>query len=81
MRLQNHGIDGEYAHWLSQLSYDPALNGSISLPNYILKVSEVVELYDSVFPNTNMTIAHRNPEFFRQRSILTSVQWRQIGHE
>ena len=71
MRLQNDGVDGEYAHWLSKMSYDPALNGSVSLPNYVQKVSEVVELYDSVFPNINITIAHRNPEFFRQRFILT----------
>ena len=64
MRLQDHGVDDKYARWLSQFSYNPALNGFILLPNYIPKVSEIDGLYDQVFSQDNMSIAHQNSEFF-----------------
>ena len=35
MRLQGDGVDAEFSYWLSRLSYDPAMNGLISLPEYI----------------------------------------------
>ena len=71
MRLQNNCVNTEYAIWLSQLSYDPALNGYIVLPNYIPWVPKVVELFDQMFPQIEMRTAYQDSEFFRGRGILT----------
>lgn len=35
MKLQEDGANAEFFHWLSQLSYDPAMNGIISFSEYI----------------------------------------------
>ena len=71
MRLQGDGVNAEFSYWLSQLSYDPAMNGLISLPEYIRQVPVLAELYEQVFLQAEMRTAHCNPEFFRSRGILT----------
>lgn len=71
MRLQGDGVNAEFARWLSQLSYDPSLNGLIMLSNYVPQVSDVAGLYEQVFPQAELETAHDHPEIFRSHRILT----------
>ena len=71
MRLQGDDVNAEFFYWLNQLSYDPAMNGLISLPEYIRQVPALAELYEQVFPQAEMQTAHCNPEFFCSCEILT----------
>lgn len=71
MRLQGERINAEFAQWLSQLSHDPALSGSILLPALIPQKRELADLYERVFPQGELQSAHENPNSFRSRAILT----------
>lgn len=73
MRLYSNvvGRNQEYATWLSQLSYDPAMRGEISLPKYVQRVSALEDLYERVFPHGELHNNHDNPDFWRSRAILT----------
>lgn len=73
MRLHSNvaGHNQQYATWLSQLSYDPAMCGEISLPEYVRRVSALEDLYERVFPRTELHNHHETFNFWRSRAILT----------
>lgn len=65
------GHNQRYATWLSQLSYDPAMRGEISLPEYVQRVSALEDLYERVFPRTELHNNHDTFDFWKSRAILT----------
>lgn len=80
MQLHRNEINAEFATWLGHSSYDPTLNGCISLPSLISQVPEMSGLYEQVFPQAQMYTAHKNPEFldpeaFQPRSMKLQRRW------
>ena len=65
------GHNAQYAEWLSKLSYDPALQRHISLPEYVSQTSQLEDLYVKVFPKSELHNLHSSPDFWRTRAILT----------
>lgn len=74
MHLHNNiqGHNQEYATWLSQLSYNPAMHGEITLPTYVNQVSVLKNLYEQVFPQAELHNHHNSLDFWRFCAILTS---------
>ena len=73
MRLHANvlGHNAEYAKWLSKLSYDPTLQGNIPLPDYVSKTTQLDDLYEKVFPRSELHSLHSSPDFWRSRAILS----------
>ena len=73
MRLHSGAIghNREYAAWLSELSYNPAIRGEISLPEYVRRVSALEDLYERVFPRGELHNNHETCDFWKSRAILT----------
>lgn len=65
MRLHTSmlGHNAEYAKWLNDLSYNSTLQGSIPLPEYVSKTTCLNELYEKVFPQSELHNQHTTPEF------------------
>lgn len=63
--MDNH----DYACWLSRLSYDPQLNGSIKLLDYIIRTDSMEDLCERVFPLSELRRSP-SPDFFADRAIL-----------
>lgn len=59
------GHNAQYAEWLSNLSYNPTLQGSTPLPQYVSTVSQLDELYEKVFPRSELHNQHDSPNFWR----------------
>lgn len=57
------GHNAQYAEWLRELSYNPSLQGSIPLPEYVSRVSQLDELYEKVFPGSEHHNLHDNSDF------------------
>jgi PIF1-like helicase len=70
MRLQAGGVNADFADWLASLSRDPDMNGPVSLPPYVHRVSTEDDLCERVFPLAELSNAHRDPYFFANRAIL-----------
>jgi hypothetical protein len=70
MRLQGGGVNAQFAEWLAGLSRDPAMDGPVTLPDYIPRVTTTAELCEAVFPCAQLANADRDPDFFARRAIL-----------
>jgi PIF1-like helicase len=70
MRLQGGGVNAQFAEWMAGLSRDPAMDGPVTLPDYIPRVSTPAELCEAVFPCAQLANADRDPDFFSRRAIL-----------
>lgn len=57
------GYNVEYAKWLEKLSYDSACQGRVSLPEYVSTTSQLDELYEKVFPRSELHNWHNSPDF------------------
>lgn len=53
------------------MSYNPVLQGTVLLPGYVHRVSELEDLYERVFPRAELHNAHGTPDFWRLQAILT----------
>ena len=71
MCLHSDNINGEYAKWLGQLSYDSFLNEQMSLPSSISQMQDIHNLYEAVYPQAQLYKAHENSDLFRLQGILT----------
>lgn len=65
------GHNRQHAEWLSQLSYNPAMQGEVPLPVYVDRVSRLDKLYEQVFPQSELHNNHQTPDFWQSRAVLT----------
>ena len=73
MRLSNATLENHmFATWLNKLSFDPAMNGDIGIPEYIHRASNDSEFLDRIYPKEALHNAHDNPGFFVGRAILST---------
>lgn len=61
-RLHRNAANNEFSEWLQRLPYDPQLNGTTQIPDYIRSVTTLDDLIDKIFDNA---------EFLSERAILT----------
>jgi hypothetical protein len=73
MRVRSDPENQTFVQWISQLPYDPALNGLISLPSFIAQSHSVQDLISSVYPSALMAQAASDYNFFRGRAILSTL--------
>ena len=65
------GHNAQCAEWLSKLPYNFTLQGSISLPKYVLTIFHLNELYERVFPRSELNNLYNSPDFWQLQAILT----------
>ena len=70
MHLQGGGINADFAAWLSHMSYESSLIGSIELPSYIPHAENEAEMCERVFPASQMAQVDGDSDFFSSRAIL-----------
>jgi PIF1-like helicase/Helicase len=73
MRVQSDPENLDFVTWISQLPYDPALNGAISLPPYVPQAQSILELISGVYPTSLMAQALSDYTVFRGRAILSTL--------
>ena len=77
MRVSGGLQDAEFISWIGRLSYDAALNTSITLPDYISQPRDVAALVQAVYPPEVIQSAMsgsrvRDINVFTDRAILTT---------
>jgi hypothetical protein len=72
MRVRNSPQDAEFVQWISQLPYNPALNGPISLPSFVAQPQSIEELLNKVYPIPLLAQAVTDYTIFRGRAILST---------
>ena len=70
MRVREGKANLIYSNWLSQLSYLPQHQGTISIPDFIPLCTTIYQPCANVFPATIIRIANSNPPRFVGRAIL-----------
>lgn len=73
MRLaQQHGDDNSLSKWIGEMSYNPDLQGTISLPSYIKQLTSEKDFIKHVYPDNALKNPITNGSFFKERAILCS---------
>ena len=82
MRVRNDPSELDFVNWISSLPYDPALQGSITLPPFISRASTVTDLINHVYPQDRLLRAPGNYHAFRGRAILSTLNdtVRELNH-
>ncbi len=78
MRVRNGPFDPQFVNWLGQLSFDPTLNGLITLPLFVSQPDTIEGLIQHIYPADVVQAATgnpstRDPDVFRGRGILTTL--------
>jgi hypothetical protein len=73
MRVRNDPSELDFVNWINSLPYDPALNGSITLPPFIPRANTVTDLINHVYPAERLLRAPCSYEAFRGRAILSML--------
>lgn len=71
VREGQHGQD--FVRWISKLPYSPALNGIISIPDYVARPMSITDLIYSVYPPDLLSRAITDPLAFHGRCLLTTL--------
>lgn len=66
-----HGQD--FVRWISSLSYDPAINGMIHIPDYIRKPATITDLINQIYPPQLLERATTDPSTFQGRCLLSTL--------
>ena len=72
MRVRSNPLNQQYAKWIAEMSYQIQHYRSIELPPQIThRYHQVKDLYEFVFPRSDMLRANTDLQFFRSRAILS----------
>ena len=71
MRVREGENGQDFVRWISQLPYDPALNGMVSIPAYVNKPASITDLINHIYPPGLLQRAATDPSTFRGRCLLT----------
>lgn len=76
-RSGNNQQDADWLNIFSKLSYDPTLQGDVSLPAYVYRVSQLDDLYEQGFLAQNYRIIIRILIFgyLAQSSLHLTIWW------
>lgn len=73
MRLSNlNETDRNFAAWIGSMSYNPQLYGSVLLPPYIHKTTDLNAFIDNIYTQEMLQSPLENSMFFKERAILCS---------
>ena len=70
MRVRNDPSEQDFISWISNLPYDPALNGQITLPPFISQATSITDLIDQVYPRECSTGDIRLPGLPRTHDLI-----------
>lgn len=73
MRVRNGPHDQPFVRWISELPYNPSLNGPVILPEYISQLGSISLLIDQIYPEPLLTQAISNFDVLNGRAILTTL--------
>ncbi len=62
-----------YTAWLSNMSVDRTLNGTLQLPSFFQVYSDLVQLKLAIFPRHQLDYCNNNHTFYPMRAILAPV--------
>ena len=72
MRLQDgNSTTAVFPIWLSRLSYEESLYGSISLPDNVARFKNPQDFYSRVYPQALLQLSQTDLDVFRSRCILS----------
>jgi hypothetical protein len=73
MRVREGEHGQEFVRWISSLPYDPAMNGMVSIPDYINQPASITDLTSYIYPPDLLSRAATDPSVFRGRCLLTTL--------
>jgi hypothetical protein len=73
MRVREGQHGQEFIHWISELPYSPALDGMVSIPDYINQPATITDLISHVYPPGLLSRAVTDPSTFHGRCLLTTL--------
>ena len=73
MRVREGQYGQDFVRWISELPINPALNGSISIPDYIAQPASVTDLITRIYPPELLQRAATDPSTFRGRCLLSTL--------
>jgi hypothetical protein len=73
MRVREGQNGQDFVRWISELPYDPALNGMVSIPDYINQPASIMDLINHVYPPDLLLRAATDPLTFSGRCLLTTL--------
>lgn len=63
-------MDADFVTWVGKLSYDPLLEGLISLPSYIKQTTDFDSFINDIYPKEVLENPLENSMFFKEKAIL-----------
>jgi hypothetical protein len=73
MRVREGQHGQEFIHWISKLPYSPALDGMVSIPDYINQPAMITDLISHVYPLDLLSRAITDSFTFHRRCLLTTL--------
>jgi hypothetical protein len=71
MRLSNlDPQDQEFTKWIGNMSYDSLFHGTIPLPSFINKMTNLGKFFEDIYPKSILQNPLENAMFFKERAIL-----------